>query len=102
VSLNYTPLRHKMLAAIATSEASEEVKKIHWSRGWGKEPDCYDRWGQRLTGAEQRCVRQIDNARLTRRLPGATASMYAARPLALARTGRDLLAEWTSQHGEPT
>ena len=97
MSLSYTPLRHKMLAAVALGDGDTQV---FWSRGFGYEPDSYDRWRPRLTGAEKRTVGKLAEARLVRQAqPGA--SVYKARPLSLTEGGRSRLEAWNGQYGEP-
>jgi hypothetical protein len=74
MSLNYTPLRHKMLAAIAD----------------GQRPSVGLPW---LDSEHRRTAEEVRAAGLVVR--------GSAQPW-LTTSGREVLAEWTERHGEPT
>lgn len=87
MSLNYTPLRHRMLAKIRDGEVC---------RGLG-----VDGWGIRGVLPSKRgiCERTVDS------LVGPCAQIPAGArydtPLELTQAGATTYWRWTSQHGEP-
>jgi len=88
MSLNYTPLRHKMLAKIKAGQVCRGLGTNGW---WimGVLPSTYGM-----------CERAIDS------MAGQLAVLPAAArhdtPLELTEAGALILATWNGAHGEPT
>lgn len=93
MSLNYTPLRHKVLAQVGTGQ-------MEYQPGWGHNgSEFVPKGGYSYRGQEKRVVTEINKAGLIT-YPGDFG--FDRRPARLTAGGIDLLAFWTSQYGEPT
>lgn len=90
MSLNYTPLRHKMLAKVAAGEVSRGLSADGWA------------FSGPLPSKRGHCERAVDGLVSGIQLAQIPAGGNHRTPLELTEYGETLLAEWSSrQHGEP-
>jgi len=103
MSLNYTPLRHKMLRAVAdhAGDLGPVVYCANQKRAIWR--PCYfadQGIEQHYSAAESRAVMDLWNADLLS-TPHWQGDMHVYRLLYASDAGKAQLAEWTSQHREP-
>jgi len=93
MSLNYTPLRHKMLAAIRDGLVCRGLG----TTGWGIRA----RNGQDLPASYGHCERTVSSL-ISADWTRTPQPYHWDTPLQLTAVGRATLDAWTSQRGEPT
>lgn len=98
--MNWTSLRHRMLYHVANCTVDNAVYRAPSVFGSGFGYRYYRSNGILLRDVEKRCVGQLYNVGLLCVRNGQDWNEHFC-PLALTDSGRALLAEWTTQHGEP-
>jgi hypothetical protein len=86
-ALNYTPLRHKMLAKVAAGEVCRGLGVS----GWGIRDDIPSQYGRCESAVSD--LTHADYARITG---------TRLEPLTMTAAGTLVLATWNGKHGEPT